>query len=74
MLWRWRWGREGGAWKRFDAKGEQAVEQAFLRGDPTARSAFFNPRLQQQIVYNYNLYKMEQVPPPRRPADPLPGC
>jgi hypothetical protein len=64
VLWRWRRGREDGEWKRFDAKGEQEVEQAFLRGNPTARSAFFNPRLQQQIVYNYDLNKMEQVPPP----------
>ena len=64
MLWRWRLGREDGEWKRFDAKAEQEVEQAYLRRDPTVRSAFFNPHLQQHTVYDYDLNEMQQVPPP----------
>ena len=41
------------------------MELAFQRGHPTVQSTFFNPRLQQHIVYNYDLNKMQQVPPPR---------
>jgi len=63
MLCRWRLGRENGTWKNFDAKGEQEVELAFQRGHPTVQSTFFNPRLQQHVVYNYDLKKMQQVPP-----------
>jgi hypothetical protein len=62
MLWRWRLGRENGTWKNFDAKGEQEVELAFQRGHPTVQSTFFNPHLQQHVVYNYDLKKMQQVP------------
>jgi hypothetical protein len=70
MLWRWRLGREDGEWKRFDAKAEQEVEQAYLRRDPTVRSAFFNPHLQQHTVYDYDLNEMQQVPPPPPPLSP----
>jgi hypothetical protein len=68
MLWRWRLGREQGTWKKFDAVGEQDVERAFQRRHPTVQSTFFNPHSQQHIVYNYDLNKMQQVPPPRAPG------
>ncbi len=74
MLWRWRLGREHGTWKKFDAVGEQEVELAFQRGHLTVQSTFFNPRLQQHIVYNYDLNKMQQVPLSPCPADPLPAA
>ena len=66
MLWRWRLGRGNGTWKNFDAKGEQEVELAFQRGHPTVQLTFFNPRLQQHVVYKYDLNKMQQVPPRAR--------
>jgi thiol-disulfide isomerase/thioredoxin len=52
---------EQGTWKKFDAVGEQEVELAFQRGLETVRSTFFNPRLQKQIVYTYDLNSMQQV-------------
>jgi hypothetical protein len=53
MLCRWRLGRGNRTWKNFDVVGEQEVELAFQRGHPTVQSTFFNPRLQQDVVYNY---------------------
>jgi len=53
------------------------VERAFQSGHPTAQSAFFNPRLRQQIMYIYHLHTMQQVPvarAPARPRAPLRGC
>jgi hypothetical protein len=52
---------EHGTWKKFDAVGEQEVELAFQRGLQTVQSTFFNPRLQKQIVYTYDLNSMQQV-------------
>ena len=77
-----RLGRDHGTWTKFDANGEKEVEKAFQKNRPTAQSSFFNPRLQQNIVYQYDLNAMTQVPPPAllparppaRPPDPLPGC
>lgn len=40
------------------------MEKAFQKNRPTAQSSFFNPRLQQSIVYQYDLSAMTQVPPP----------
>jgi hypothetical protein len=77
-----RLGRDQGTWTKFDANGEKEVEKAFQKNLPTAQSSFFNPRLKQNIVYQYDLNAMTQVPPPAllpacppaRPPDPLPGC
>jgi hypothetical protein len=40
------------------------VEAAFLTGQPTAQSAFYNPRLKQTVVYSYDLSAMKQVKVP----------
>jgi hypothetical protein len=52
---------EHGSWVPFDSVGEQAVETAHAAGHYSAQSSFFNPRLQQNIVYHYDLTKMQQV-------------
>ena len=55
--------REHGAWQRFDASGEQAVEAAFQRGDASAQAKFSNQRLQRSVEYTYDLLAMNQVRP-----------
>lgn len=52
---------EHGHWTRFDRAAEQAAEAAFCAGLTSAQSSFFNPRLRQMIVYNYDLTLNEQV-------------
>ena len=52
---------EHGSWVPFDPVGEQAVETAHAAGHSSAQSSFFNPRLQQNIVYQYDLTQMQQV-------------
>ena len=54
-------GREHGAWHPFDPAGEQAVEAAYQAGARTAQTVFFNPRLQQNVTYTYDLVAMQQV-------------
>ena len=49
------------SWAPFDPVGEQAVETAHAAGHSSAQSSFFNPRLQKNIVYHYDLTKMQQV-------------
>ena len=56
-------GREHGGWTAFDARGQQAVEAAFAAGQRTAQSSLFNPRMNQTIVYDYDLVNMQQVRP-----------
>ena len=52
---------EHGSWVPFDPVGEQAVETAHAAGHSSAQSSFFNPRLKKNIVYHYDLTKMQQV-------------
>ena len=53
---------EHGSWTRFDRAAELAAEAAFGAGHATAQSSFFNPRLKQMIVYDYDLKLHQQVP------------
>ena len=55
--------REHGAWQRFDASGEHAVEAAFQKGDPSAQATFLSQRLQRSVEYTYDLRAMNQVRP-----------
>ena len=51
------------------------MERAYTSNQKTVQSTFFNPRLGQQIVYEYDLVNMEQVLAARAPARvPLTGC
>uniref|UniRef100_A0A7S1DDU0 RING-type E3 ubiquitin transferase n=1 Tax=Hemiselmis andersenii TaxID=464988 RepID=A0A7S1DDU0_HEMAN len=51
----------GRGWFRFDATAVQAVENAIANGQTRATSKFFNPRMQQNVDYEYHLDTMKQL-------------